>query len=194
MGDMMKVWGAHLRVLAMLLTLSLTLGLALSAIAFTAQTPTVAAHAKYESSVPAADATVTTAPSLVTIHFAEDLNPASSDAVVYDTTGKVVSTAKAQVDTSDPKTMTVAMTGDDAESYLVVWHNVSLDDGDPAIGTFSFNVGKQASQPAPTGGSVSAPGATGGVPGWAVALVGIAGLIVGSVGTLVLAGRRGQEE
>ena len=126
------------------------------------------------------------------------MNPASSDVIIYDTKGKVVSTAAAKVDTSDAKTMTVPMTGDDAESYLVVWHTVSLDDGDPAVGAFIFNVGSQA-KPGDTGGSTTSPGtpsttATGntssGVPGWVVVLVGVAGLLLGSAGTFVLAGRR----
>lgn len=183
----------HTRVVPILLTLSLSLGLSLAAVISVTQAPAASAHAAYVSSVPAADSTVTQAPTVVTIHFAEDLNPAGSDVVVYDTKGKVVSTGKAQVDTSDPKTMTVPMAGDDAESYLVVWHNVSLDDGDPDIGAFTFNVGKQASQPTPgsSGGATTTAGSSsGGVPGWVVALVGVAGLIVGSGATLLLAGRR----
>lgn len=188
----MPIRRAHSRVFPVLLAVSLTLGVALAAIALVAQTPTAAAHAKYESSVPAADSTVTAAPTVVTIHFAEDLNPAGSDVIVYDTTGKVVSAAKAQVDTSNPKTMTVAMTGDDAESYLVVWHNVSLDDGDPAIGAFTFNVGKQASQitPTPAASGSNSASATSGTPGWVVALVGVLGVVVGSAGTFILVGRR----
>lgn len=183
----MRLQTVSSRVLPALLMAGLIVGVTVAM-----RTPTAAAHAKYESSVPAADSTVTQAPTVVTIHFAEDLNPAGSDIVVYDTTGKIVSTAKAQVNTSDPKTMTAPMTGTDAESYLVVWHNVSLDDGDPDIGAFTFNVGKQASQPAPAPpvGATTSPSGTSGVPGWAVALAGILGLVIGSAGTLLLAGRK----
>jgi copper resistance protein C len=187
---MMDKRHTHSRVLPALLAMSLTMGVSLAAIALVAQAPTAAAHAKYESSVPAADSTVTEAPTFVTIHFAETLNPAGSDVIVYDTTGKVVSTAKAQVDTSNPKTITVPMTGDDAESYLVVWHNVSLDDGDPAIGSFTFNVGKQASQATPTPAAPGSASGASGIPGWVVALVGVLGLVVGGAGTFMLAGRR----
>jgi hypothetical protein len=53
---------------------------------------------------------------------------------------KTVSTGPAQVVRTDFKTMTVAMQGDDSEIYLVQWHTVSADDGDPDIGAFTFTV------------------------------------------------------
>jgi methionine-rich copper-binding protein CopC len=187
---------ARARILPALLALSLTLGLSLAAIVSVAQAPTAAAHAKYDSSVPAANSTVTEAPTVVTVHFAEEVNPAGSDLIVYDTKGKVVSTAAGKVDTSDAKTMTVPMAGDDSDSYLVVWHTVSLDDGDAAVGAFIFNVGSTAKagdgggSTVSTGASAAAESASSGVPGWVVALVGVLGLVIGSAGTFVLAGRR----
>ena len=201
LGTMMKAGKTPVRISAALLALSLALGLALAALTFVARTPGVAAHAKPVSSVPAANATVTAAPTVVTVHFGEDVNPAGSDLMVYDTNGKVVSAAPGKVDTSDATTMTVPMTGDDAETYLVVWHTVSLDDGDAAVGAFVFNVGSQAkagdgggsttAEVAGTSGAkVGAANASAGVPAWVVALVGIAGLIVGSGGALLFAGRR----
>jgi methionine-rich copper-binding protein CopC len=191
----MTVWNARPGVLSTWRCLGLALGLSLAAVAFVAQAPTAAAHAKYATSVPAANSTVTEAPSLVTIHFAEDVNPAGSDLMVYDTKGNVVSTAQGDVSSNNAKVMTVPMVGDDSESYLVVWHTVSLDDGDPAIGAFVFNVGSQA-KPGDGGGSTTSPGtnaatnSSSGVSGWMVALVGVLGLIVGSAGTFVLVGRR----
>ncbi len=193
----MSVRSAHSRsrMVPILLTLSLTLGFSLAALTFVAQTPTAAAHAKYTSSTPAANSTVTAAPTVVTVHFAEEVNPAGSDLIVYDTKGKVVSTAAGVVDTSDAKTMTVPMTGDDSESYMVLWHTVSLDDGDAAVGAFVFNVGAQA-KPGDTGGSTTSPGASSatttssGSPIWVVALVGVLGLIIGGAGSMFLVGRR----
>lgn|GEM_PF-1095334 len=196
----MSVWNTRprARMLPALLALNLAMGLALAAIVSVAQAPTAAAHAKYESSVPASNSTVTEAPTVVTVHFAEEVNPAGSDLIVYDTKGNKVSTAAGQVDTNDAKTMTVPMAGNDSESYMVVWHTVSLDDGDAAVGAFIFNVGSTAKagdgggSTTTTGASAAAESASSGIPGWVVVLVGGLGLVVGSAGAFVLAGRRSQ--
>jgi methionine-rich copper-binding protein CopC len=151
--------------------------------------PAVAsAHAAYVSSNPAANAVLKTAPTVITLHFAENVNPTGSEVFAYDAKGKQVSTGPARVDRGDLKTMTVGMQGDDSETYLVVWHNVSADDGDPDTGAFTFIVSATATpQPTTTsaGGSggthTSSSGSTG-VPGWVAALIGILGLIVGAAG------------
>lgn len=182
-----------------LLPVTLVAALLVAAAAMVIQSPTASAHAEYVSSTPASNSTVTQAPTVVTVHFGEDVNPNGSALTVYDSHGKVVSTGPGSVETSDAKTMTVPMTGDDSESYVVVWHSVSLDDGDPAIGAFLFNVGSPA-KTGNNGGSTTSPGtiaaspggasSSSGAPGWLVALVGIIGLIVGAGGALALTGKR----
>jgi methionine-rich copper-binding protein CopC len=141
------------------------------------------AHAKYKSSEPKPNAVLKAAPSLVTVHFTENVNPQGSDILVYDATGKQVSTAPAQVERADLTTMTVPMRGNDAEIYLVVWHTVSADDGDPDIGGFNFLVNPSASSiQAVTGGGTAATPASSGMPVWLGALIGVLGLIVGAGG------------
>lgn len=164
-----------------------------AALAFAA--PAVAeAHAYYVSSDPAANAVLKTPPTTVTITFAENVNPTGSDVVVYDAKHQPVSTAPAQVDRADLKTMTVPMRGDGSEVYLVEWHTVSADDGDPDIGAFTFNVtpsGGTATAAATAtpdaGGGSGTAGSSGssGAPGWVVALVGVLGLVIGAGGTLL---------
>ncbi|HEV2236258.1 MAG TPA: hypothetical protein VGR57_06305, partial [Ktedonobacterales bacterium] len=106
-----------------------------------------------------------------------------SDIIVYDSTGKQVSTAPAQVERADLTTMTVPMQGSDAEIYLVVWHTVSADDGDPDIGAFNFLVNPKASTiQAVTGGGHASAASSSGMPIWLGALIGVLGLIVGAGG------------
>lgn len=157
--------------------------------------PAVAsAHAYYVSSDPTANAVLKAAPTTMTIHFAEAVNPTGSDVIVYDARHKPVSTAPAHVDRADLKTMTVSMRGDGSGVYLVEWHTVSALDGDPDIGAFTFSVnpngGSASSSPtaSPAAASGSAAGGTSGgagTPGWVVALVGVLGLVIGAGGTLV---------
>lgn len=150
--------------------------------------PAVAsAHAYYVSSDPAANAVLKTAPTTVTIHFGENVNPTGSDVVVFDAKHQQVSTAPAQVDRADLKTMTVAMQGNGSEVYLVEWHTVSADDGDPDIGAFTFNVNSSggAATPTATAESIGSSGTSSGTPAWVVALVGVLGLAIGAGGTLL---------
>jgi methionine-rich copper-binding protein CopC len=134
------------------------------------------AHAKPTSSTPSPNQNLTTAPTTVTIIFGQNVKPDGSDIIVYDKDGKKVSTAPATVDPNDLKKMTVPMQGDDSESYLVVWHTVSADDGESAIGSFSFGV-NAAADDLPSSSTTSS--ASSGVQPWLAALIGVIGLILG---------------
>jgi methionine-rich copper-binding protein CopC len=149
------------------------------------------AHAEYVSSDPATGAMLMSAPTLITVHFSEQVNPMGSDIIVYDTDGKVISTAAAQVDRADLETMTVPMKGDGDEVYVVFWHTVSAVEGHHDAGSFRFFVnissmlrGMLANQsmgsPTSSAGSMSSESSSSGSPIWVTVLVGILGLLVGA--------------
>jgi methionine-rich copper-binding protein CopC len=150
-----------------------------------------ALHASYVSSDPAANAVVKAAPAVVTIHFAEAVDPAGSAITVYDAKGQVVS-QPAQVDANDLKTMQAPMTGDDSEVYLVSWHTVSATDGDPDVGAFNFFVNASGSSELAPKAATTTPATTtdSGAPAWLVALIGLIGLIVGAAGGVTWARSR----
>ena len=159
-------------------------------------------HAEYVSSDPAANAMLQKAPTTITIHFMENLNPQGSDITVYDVDGKQVSTGSAQVDRTDLKSMMVNIQPNKSEIYTVNWHNVSAVEGHHDSGSFRFFVninsmlkgmmanssnGSQSSMPGMGSASTSqsASNTSSGVPAWLAGLIGIIGLIVGGGATYV---------
>lgn len=177
-------------------------GVAALALALVAALPAHAAprsasrafHAGYVSSDPAANAVVKSAPSVVTIHFAEPVDPAGSAITIYDAKGQVVS-QPAQVDANDLKTMRAPMQGDGSEVYLVAWHTVSATDGDPDVGAFSFFVNASGSSdlapttPARTTTTTTQASASG-PPLWLTALIALIALLVGVAGGVAWARSR----
>ncbi|MEZ0601758.1 copper homeostasis periplasmic binding protein CopC [Paraburkholderia sp. IW21] len=111
--------------------------LALGAAAL-AMTSTAFAHAHMMSSEPAANAEVT-APTEVTIHFTEPLEPAFSKIDLSDASGKPAAPAASQVDTSDAKVMHLALPQLTAGRYAVHWVAVATD-GHRTQGDFAFIV------------------------------------------------------
>jgi len=159
------------------------------------------AHAEYVSSDPAANAMLTKAPTMITIHFSEQVNPLGSDIIVSDADGKPVSIA-AQVDRSDLKTMTVTIKGDQSEVYVVNWHTVSAMEGHHDAGSFRFFVnissmlrgmlGSPSMSGSPTsssGGMSSGASSSSGLPLWVAVLIGVLGLLIGG-GVVFALGRR----
>jgi methionine-rich copper-binding protein CopC len=146
----------------------------------------VSAHAAYDSSVPAANSVVKTAPTTVTITFKEDLDPKTLNITVYDNKAKVVSTGTAQISNSNPKVASVSMIGDGSDIYRVDWNNVSADDGDPTLGAFVFAVDPSGkSDKVSTDASTSSSPSSGVAPFWAV-IIGLAGLVVGAGGAYLV--------
>jgi methionine-rich copper-binding protein CopC len=96
------------------------------------------AHAHLISSTPAANADAV-APTEVTIHFTEPLEPAFSKITLADTSGKSAVAAASTVDGQDARVMRVALPQLDAGRYAVHWVAVATD-GHRTQGDFAFNV------------------------------------------------------
>jgi methionine-rich copper-binding protein CopC len=101
------------------------------------------AHAAYVSSVPAANSTVTSVPSVLVANFAEGIVPATALLTIVGPNGARADQGDGKVDLTDPnrKTMRVSLKpGLGSGKYTVNWATVSSDDGDPANGSFVFTV------------------------------------------------------
>ncbi|OLL29793.1 copper resistance protein [Burkholderia sp. SRS-W-2-2016] len=96
------------------------------------------AHAHLISSEPAANAEAV-APTELTIHFTEPLEPAFSKIVLTDASGKPATTDASTVDGRDPKTMRLALPQLSSGRYAVHWIAVATD-GHRTQGDFAFNV------------------------------------------------------
>ena len=165
------------------------------------------AHAEYMSSNPGKNAMLPKAPTTITIHFSESVDPSGSDITVYDVDGKQVSTAPAQVDRSDLKTMTVTMKDDQSEVYVVNWHTTSAMEGHRDAGGFRFfvnispmlkgmvdNPSMSGSSPSSSNSGSMASGSLSSsssseMPLWITVLVGVLGLIIGGVVAFAFARR-----
>ena len=154
------------------------------------------AHASYDSSDPAAGAVLATAPTQVTVHFEQNINPAGENGIpsslqvfhdsdlenIYhsDQDAKLVSTGQTQFPVSDAKTMSIAMTGDGDGIYEVYWHTLSADDGEADSGVFFFGVGTGNVLGLPTTASTPTTPTSSGTPIWVTILVGLVGLALGA--------------
>jgi copper resistance protein C len=101
-------------------------------------TSTAFAHAHLASSEPTANAEVA-APSEVTIHFTEPLEPAFSKIVLADAGGKATLATASQVDPQDARVMHLPLPQLAAGRYAVQWVAVATD-GHRTQGNFAFIV------------------------------------------------------
>ena len=99
--------------------------------------PAAHAHAHLDHAVPAVGATVSPAPTEVSLFFTQNLEPAFSSATVTDASGTEVGQAKARI---SGNTMRVELKPITPGSFTVHWHAVSVDTHSTE-GTFSFTVG-----------------------------------------------------
>ncbi|MGF6922440.1 copper homeostasis periplasmic binding protein CopC [Paraburkholderia sp. 40] len=107
-----------------------TVALAMSSTAF--------AHAHPISSVPAANADAV-APTDLTIHFTEPLEPAFSKITLADASGKPATPGASTVDSADARVMHLALPQLTSGRYAVHWIAVATD-GHRTHGDFAFNV------------------------------------------------------
>jgi copper transport protein len=161
------------------------------------------AHASYVSSDPAAGAVLATAPTQVTVHFAEPVNPAGANGIpsslqvflntdlknstYSDQDATLVSTGNGQVLAADSSTMTVPMKGAAGDGiYEVYWHTVSAADGDPDSGVFFFGVGTSTGQGVVVVTRTATTTASAGFPLWATILIAVVALVLGGgIGALM---------
>lgn len=113
----------------------LALGTAAAALA----APAVLAHAKLQSSQPAANSTVSPAPAQVRLQFNEPLELPFSKVKLVDEKGAVVEAAKLAADPADAKALIATTPGLHAGAYRVQWTTVTRD-GHKVKGEFPFRV------------------------------------------------------
>ncbi|CAB3779710.1 copper homeostasis periplasmic binding protein CopC [Paraburkholderia fynbosensis] len=101
-------------------------------------TSAASAHAHLASSEPAAN-TDAVAPTAVTIHFTEPLEPAFSRITLADASGKAAAQAASEVDKQDARVMRLPLPPLSAGRYAVHWIAVATD-GHRTQGDFAFNV------------------------------------------------------
>lgn len=99
------------------------------------------AHAELESSDPAANATLDTAPDEIRLWFTEPLEPMYSRFTLIDQSGTTVDTARSQVAPDSPRELLMQPGTLEKGVYTVAWRTLSAGDGHSAAGSFSFGVG-----------------------------------------------------
>jgi putative copper export protein/methionine-rich copper-binding protein CopC len=109
------------------------------------------AHALAQSSDPPAGSTVQQPPSVVTVNFGEQPDPALSSLRVLDSGGQDHASGKTEAVAGQPLSLRVALHPLDKGVYTVAWRTVSKVDGHLAAGTFAFGVGVT-----PTGAAAAA--------------------------------------
>jgi methionine-rich copper-binding protein CopC len=108
---------------------------------------TASAHSRYLRSDPGTDAIIATPPSQVDIWFTGELfrRKGENTIRVVGPDGQQASTGETEIDDNDRTHIWINLRSDlSAGKYLVEWKNVSLEDGHPEEGSFSFTIDPQA--------------------------------------------------
>ncbi|MGQ8818527.1 CopC domain-containing protein YobA [Serratia sp. NA_13] len=98
------------------------------------------AHAHLKVETPAADASVSTAPKVLTLNFSEGIEPNFSGIKITGPDNAEVKTGKLQLDANNNTQVNLPIEADlAAGKYNVSWHVVSVD-GHKTKGQYSFTV------------------------------------------------------
>ncbi|GAA2524344.1 copper resistance CopC family protein [Winogradskya humida] len=151
------------------------------------------AHAQMIASTPPKDATLTTAPTAITLTFTERLNPGFTTIVLSNAARQRMPAAPPAIDSATGTlTLTQPLTNG---PYTVAYRVVSVD-GHTVQGSYPFTVADPAlpaatATVAPSGGAVASEPGSGGVPTGALIGVGAAGVTLAAIALfLVLSARR----
>lgn len=150
----------------------------------------IPAHAKVYKSIPAIGATISQAPTSVTVFTLENINPDpnKSNLFVYSPAGDLISQSNAKVSLTNPREMSITIKPDKTHLdgvYVVRWITVSAEDGDPDQGAFVFTVNANAATtPTPiattsTTTPTSTTNGSTGSPIWVPIVVGLIALLIG---------------
>ena len=99
------------------------------------------AHAHLDRASPAAGATLSTAPSEVTLHFTQNLEPKFSTIAVRDAAGKQVDKGDSRVDEKDLALLKVSLQPLVPGRYKVEWRATSVDTHS-SRGDYHFRIGR----------------------------------------------------
>lgn len=157
-------------------------------------TTIVVGHAELESADPRDGETIVT-PYLATLWFSEVLTPDGSSVVVQDSSGAQV--ASGTVLAADAKRMEFNIPQLPTGQYTVLWTAVTADDKGVTRGTYTFNVGGQATvepalpttlAPTPAASSSTNP-TTGGGSDLLIPLAAVVVIVVAIAGYLLYRNR-----
>jgi methionine-rich copper-binding protein CopC len=99
------------------------------------------AHAHLDRATPAAGATLAAAPTEVTLHFTQQLEPKFSTIVVRDSAGRQVDKGDSHVNEEDAAVLKVSLQPLGSGMYKVEWRVTSVDTHS-SKGEYTFRVGK----------------------------------------------------
>ena len=97
------------------------------------------AHSQLDSSTPAANSVVSTAPTSIVLDFNEGIQASLADVRLYDSKGKRITLGSPHAGAND-SIVTVSVPSIGTGLFAVIWRVTSAD-GHPVDGAFSFQVG-----------------------------------------------------